>query len=253
MTVIISLPHPQMIVMSADSRKTLFLTQLDNNDQPIGKSIEFESMTKIFRVDGVGCVTLWGDNVTRVENGFPRYLHKNRTRIQTVEDLRTVIDQYLRDELQPDQEHGDVGFHVAGFMPDGTPKLYHVFWGLNRPPQDDEIPDYHSYDSNEFLALYNGRNDFVDPIVKLLVELQTQVGVLIFAEDPIQRMVLLDFIARYISNLTSDVGGEIHTILIMPGNRMVMVTNLHGSIIPRKLLASELRERYPELGIQDTE
>jgi hypothetical protein len=224
MTVLLSLPHPKMIIMVADSRKITRRTPVDFNLQPIGDSYtETGTMLKVFPVPGIGCATLWGD-VTKVEKGFPEYLRLKRDDIQTVEDFRGLVETYLRDELKADQDGEDVGFHIGGFMPDGISKLFHVFWGLDRPYIEGQSPDYRSYFSSDALALYNGRNDFVEPIIKLLVALQEQVGISIFDDDPVQRIIVADFVTRYISQFTGDVGGDIHTVLITPQNKMLYFT-----------------------------
>src|SRR5437762_2140088 len=119
MTVIISLPHSKMIIMTADSRKTTKLTRVNFELQPISQSIEYTTMTKVFPVPGAGCVTLWGDDVTRAEHGFPRYLGKHRSTVESIEDLRVLVERYLEDDLQAEQDGADVGFHVGGFAPDG--------------------------------------------------------------------------------------------------------------------------------------
>ncbi len=246
MTVLLSLPHPKMIVMCADSRKTVWSTQVDYYTLlPTGKqTIEYASMTKVFPVPGVGCITLWGE-VTRAEDGFPYFLQGHLSQVRTIEDSRTLVDHYLRHDLRADEGGEDVGFHIGGFMPGGIPKLYHVFYGWDRPRPEGQAPDYRSYDHSDFLALYNGRNDFVDPIMKLLVELQEQVGVPIFEDDPVQRIALADFVTRYISRFTPEVGGEICTVLIEPNNVIISICNPGGTISRdalRRILSDTDRE-----------
>ncbi len=244
---IISMPHPQMIVMTADSRKQTISTPVDYETfEPIGEpTVEYSSMTKVFPVPGVGCVTLWGE-VTRAERGFPAYLTTHVDEVSHVMDLRDLTERYLRDELRAEEDGQDIGFHVGGFM-DRSPKLYHVFYGWDRPRPEGQEPDYRSYDSSDALALYNGRNDFVDSIVKLLVQLQSQVGVAVFEHDPVQRMILADFVTRYISAFTPDVGGEIHTVLITPANKLLHIRNAGGAIIPRDDLRQVVNDGWLEV------
>jgi hypothetical protein len=239
MTVIISFPHPKMIIMAADSKRKLDVTRRDFDLRPLEEHVEYDDMTKVFPVPGIGCVTLWG-YVNYAEEGFPAYLEKNISHIQNIEDLRHLVETYLRHDLQADDPGEEIGFHVGGFTPHGEPRLYHIFYGRDRPSSEGEIPDFHSYPSHDRLALYNGRNDFVSPIMNLLTSLQTQVGISVFNDDSVQRIILADFLTRYISSLTLDVGGEIHTMLIRPDNSIFWVRNEKHLIIPREELTSLL-------------
>lgn len=243
MTVIISLPRPQMIIMTADSRKTTRSTEVNYETfEPLGEPrIEYVSMTKVFPVPKVGCITLWGD-VTRTELAFPQYLNNNLKQVQTVEDLRSLVDRFLRHELKAEQGDETVGFHIGGFSNDGTPKLYHTFYGCDQPRPEGQESDYRSYDHSNVFALYNGRTDFVNAIVNLLGALQVQVGIEIFGNDPTQLTVLNDFVTRYISRFTPDVGGEIHTVVMKPDNAIFYLKNSSGGMLPRDWLSNFLAE-----------
>jgi hypothetical protein len=244
MTVILSFPSSEMIIMTADSRKTTVLNQLDVQLKPIPNTtrVEFTSTQKIFPIPGIGCISMWGD-ITRSEKSFPNYLSKHLPGLKDVDDLRILVDNYLHYELQAHLDGEDIGFHVGGFALDQKPRLYHVFYGLDRPFIHGQKHDYRAYAHQDLLALYNGRNDLVAPIMRLLIDLQEQVGIAIFDNDPAKRLILADFVTRYIAQFTPDVGGQIHSALIMPKNFILHVVN-NGRILVRSELEKILKDNY---------
>ena len=99
MTVLISLPHPKMIVMAADSMKTTYVTHRNFDFNPVGHSIEYASTNKIFPVPGVGCISFWGE-LTRASLSFPVFLAEMQADVNNVEDLRAIVEEFLRTVLK---------------------------------------------------------------------------------------------------------------------------------------------------------
>jgi hypothetical protein len=243
MTLILSFPHLQFIVMASDSKKTVEGTRYYSLETAInqenGESFtDYPSANKVFRIPKVGCITFWGD-ITRAEISFPSYLNKNANAVQTVDDLRELVDSYLREELCPiEGTDGDIGFHVGGFMPNRTPRLFHIHWVSFTPNAPHEFGCSDHSNPDECLAVYNRRSDLAHPIMTLLKHLQFQVGVSILDNDPVRRIIFADFLTRYISQLTPDVGHQINTVLISPNNSMLFVRNPDHVILPYDELAN---------------
>jgi hypothetical protein len=52
----------------------------------------------------------------------------------SIDDLAELVFEYLITKYQPHKERfGDLGYHVAGFDKEQRPRLYHCFWGTDRP------------------------------------------------------------------------------------------------------------------------
>jgi len=165
MTIVFSAASPYLIAMTSDSAVTL----------DFGDSREYSTGRKSYSFPGIGCISTWG---ARDGNRIGEFLNKvgilaNK---HSVIDLANYVYDYLTQEYKPDQIGlGDLGYHVAGFDRDGSPKLFHVFWGFDqpRPPtqtkQEYKIND-HSPKNGEIFFLYNGRNDIAHFMVYLLLD-----------------------------------------------------------------------------------
>jgi hypothetical protein len=220
MTVIISSSSSKLIVMASDS----VITETIND----GSSRAYVEGRKFYPYDGVGCVTTWGRNTG---NRIGIFLDRQRISPQThsVEDLRALVFDYLRREFQPGEDEGseDVGYHVGGYDRSGKPRLFHIFWGKNRPPVgEDEIPNYHNYDHSEWLFVYNGRNDLACTVVdKLVQEVLTGQAIRYDIRTLIDRVCFCDFVVRFAAEMTPEVGLPIAINLIYPDNSIQRVFN----------------------------
>jgi len=249
MTVIISFHQPNMIIMSADSKETSTFnpdTSINDTFQPI---TDYHERMKIFPVENVGCVSMWGD-FTRIkkELDFATYLRENLNRIENVDELKIFVDKYLREDLRPHEGYGDVGFHIGGFMPSGESRLYHIFYGPNRKKEplltpEDRIPQYRGHPLPIHQVLYNGRNELVEPLLEFLNQLQQHTQISIFENDPIKHMALANFLTRYISQFIEDVGGDIYTFWIKPDNKPIGVTTIGNAVFP----TNDLRKYLDDL------
>jgi hypothetical protein len=121
MTVVFSAVSKNCIVMAADSAVT--------RDFESGTR-EYVTERKLYMVEGVGCITTWGG---RDGSNLGMFLTKewSGARGRTVSDLARSVHHWLVDECRPDDgPRADVGYHIAGFMADGLPALYHSFWNV---------------------------------------------------------------------------------------------------------------------------
>lgn len=246
MTVVFSAVIPRsLIVMAVDSAVT--------ND--FGDKREYVEGAKAFWLEGVGCVTTWGE---RTGNRVSDFLWRQNILPQThsVEDLADLVEEYLTQEYQPrDAGLGEVGYHVAGFDGHGTDRLYHVFYGFDRPRRADEHePQYkrcdHSPPGNLTAFLFNGRHDLAYIVVtKLLAEVQGGGDTRYNPSTPAGVACLADFVVRFAGELTPQVGPPFLISLISPTNRRFLIHNpgfrpiadtWHSQVVPRAR-----REEFP--------
>lgn len=222
MTILVSVASERLIAMTVDSVETRRFADHHCEYVPVRKSWFF---------DGVGCVGTWGareaNQVERslIDEGLSSATH-------SINDLADLVACYLKDEYRP-HEMGldDVGYHVAGFDRDGNPRLYHIFWGFDRPrPPSQKCRHYkrcdHSPQKGLLSSLYNGRNDLAQPVVKVLIDqlkarrdighdINTGEGLAWFA----------DFVARFAGEITPEVGPPFITHLIWPDMVAVVLKN----------------------------
>lgn len=136
MTIVFTAAAPNLIVMTADSAVTRFLQDRR----------EYEEGNKLYLFPGVGCTATWG---ARDGNQPGMWLREHLLEVsqKSVDGLAGLIYSYLSLIYQPGVRGADdVGFHVAGFT-EGQPRLYHAFWGFDRPqPADQHERTYNMYD-----------------------------------------------------------------------------------------------------------
>ena len=221
MTILLSTASASLIVMTVDSS-----VALDFDDHR-----EYREESKVFPIQGVGCVTTWG---ARDHNDIIEFLRKEVTSPDTlsIEAVADLVEHYLTKEYRPDQlALDDVGYHVAGFGDAGHPRLYHIFWGFDRPkPSDQKCRKYDRYDHspplNEVRFLYNGRNDLADFVVKkLLSEIARGRETRFDLNSSTDLALFGDFVARFAAELTPEVGPPFYTFLISPENQLQWIKN----------------------------
>ncbi len=222
MTVVFSAVIPRsLIVMAVDSAVT--------ND--FGESREYVEGAKAFWLQGVGCVATWGE---RTGNKVGEFLFRQGISAQThsVGDLADLVEQYLTRDYQP-REAGldEVGYHVAGFDRGGNGRLYHIFYGFDRPRREDERePRYKRCDHSPPGAVtpfvFNGRNDLAEMVVvKLLAEIRSGGDTRYDPNTPKGVVCLADFVLRFAAELTPQVGPPFFIHLISPTNRRLLISN----------------------------
>lgn len=160
MTILVSYASEKAIIMAVDSSITYYFY----NEE--GDYREYEEGDKAVLINKVGIVTTWGE---RNRNHLFRFLREQRISPEThsVVDLRNLVLEYLLNIYRPgDDRLDEVGYHVGGFDREGHARLFHLFWGNNRPrnPGENE-PGYHLYDHSHKTILYNGRNDLANTVV----------------------------------------------------------------------------------------
>lgn len=227
-----------LIVMTVDSAVTL-----DFEDSPR----EYDKGRKAYCFPGVGCVTTWG---ARDHNRVGEFLDRQEisAHSHSVNDLADLVWQYLTEHYRPRELNlDDVGYHVAGFNRDGRARLYHVFWGFDRPrPPQQTCREYKRYDhtppAGGIQLLYNGRNDLAHVVVQTLVDevkkggdprfdVRTSVGLACFG----------DFVARFAAELTREVGPPFLTWLISPRNQVEWIKNDKLCPVSRDKVCKSLR------------
>ncbi|MCP4374127.1 MAG: hypothetical protein GY797_39385 [Deltaproteobacteria bacterium] len=236
MTLVLSLIHPNAIIMAADSRKVDEFISVDDNFQPIGEP-RFESgeTKKLFDVSGVGCVTMWGD-ITRSRLKIDLYLDSIADKLKGPDELADAILKFLKEEVHA-EVGGNLGFHVGGFRADGSRALYHCFFGEDIGPDID--PNLNSrkfakYDHSDALAVYNGKHELADNIVKFLLALQKEVGILSWITNypPEKAARFAEFIIKHVAKVDPMVGGKVKVATIYPGNEIKLVDDRITDSLP---------------------
>jgi hypothetical protein len=236
MTIVFSAILPQLIVMAVDSAVTL----------DFGNSREYRLGRKSYFYPGVGCVTTWG---VRDANRIGDYLERLQISPgrHTVEDLADFVYQYLLQDYRPDQlGFDDVGYHVAGFDRQGRARLFHVFWGFDRPKSPEQAErKYEKYDHSplptEIQFLYNGRNDLAHVVVQTMLNQLTGGSETRFhLNDSVSIVCFADFVVRFGSELTPEVGPPFLTYLISPRNESAKIRNNQLYPVNRDAVIDEL-------------
>lgn len=212
MTLTLSLIHPEAAIMAADSRKRVELTQVNFETlEPIGDTrVEWDETTKLCVVRGVGCVSMWGD-ITRAENKISNYLLSEAEKLTGPSDLADSLMHFLREEIHA-EDGGDIGFHVGGYMPDGSKALYHVFSGSDIGPEVDPKNNPQKFEKYNHgalgVALFNGKHEIAYSIFQFLLALQNEVGIATWFSNhrPEIAVRFADFVIRYAARIDPTVG-----------------------------------------------
>lgn len=224
MTVVFSVASKNCVLMAADSAVSL----------DFGSSREYETGRKLYHVEGVGFVGTWG---ARNANAIGRFLASNWSHSdgRTVNDLARAVHAWLIGEYKPDVIGvGDVGYHVAGFLPDGSPALHHSFWNV---PGDASSRGSYTHqmigpngDITQFL--YNGRHDLAERVVgALLNEIRTGKDTKFSPKSNGGLLYLGHLIMRFASELTPEVGPPFVVRLMLPTGAS-LVRRLEMSPVP---------------------
>ena len=238
MTIVFSGILPDLIVMTVDSAVALNFED----------SREYETGRKSYFFSGVGNVTTWG---ARDCNRIGDFLYKQNIAFNThsVEELANPVEQYLVKEYRPHELNlDDVGYHVAGFTHQREPRLYHIFWGFDRPrPVNQTCREYKKYDhspsSGGITYLYNGRNDLAETVVRtLLAEVRIGVGMRFDPRTHEGLVRLGDLVVRFAAEVTPEVGPPFFTYLISPLNKAVTIKSEGICAINPQIPSEKLRE-----------
>lgn len=239
MTIIFSAAAPSLIVMTVDSAVTLDCS---------GRR-EYITGRKAYLLPGVGCVATWG---ARDGNQIGRFLEKHEiiSTNYSVERLASLVFKYLTEEYCPrDRNLDDVGYHVAGFDRNGRARLFHVFYGFDRPrTSEQKEQEYKICDHSPAIGtasfVYNGRNDLAEIMVHTLLEqIQRSVPTHFDLTKPEGLISFGDFITRFAGELTPEVGPPFLTHVISSQNETVRLMN--DGFCPLDL--TEVRNKLREL------
>ena len=212
---------------------------------------EYSTGRKAYLYPEVGCVATWG---ARNGNQIGRFLeqHKINSGNYSVDELKSLVYRYLTDDYRPHESNiDDVGYHIAGFDRDGRARLFHVFYGFDRPTRPgQQRREYQTYDHSpnpdSATLLYNGRNDLAEIMVLSLLDLIRMNAPTRFDLTTTNGLVRLgDFIARFAAELTPEVAPPFMIHLISPHNQARKIRN--NSLCP--LDGAEIQKSLKELGI----
>lgn len=218
MTLIITIPHPQGIVMGADSRKTTELKQISESaTTSFDPFFEFSEMNKVYTIPKIGCITCWGD-LTSIGLKLKEFTCNLKSNIKTVKDLAYGLLDLLNKNIVPENNE-EVGFHVTGYL-NGIPKIYHTFYGRETGESSEVEQRCIIHDELNLLALYNGKPGYAHNIIQFLLHLEKEVGMVKWLTklDLSVTISFITFLLRYASNLDKTIGGTIRIITILSDN-----------------------------------
>ena len=216
MTIIFSVVTKTIIVMASDSAITNYFSE----------SKEYDIDSKSYFVQDAACVTTWG---SRDGNQIGRFVHNlsNSSQKYSIEIIKEKVFDYLQNEYNPkDMDLDDVGYHIGGYTESGQPKLYHVFWGYDRPRRPEQLyREYkicdHSLNQGDIHFLYNGRNDIAESIVHSILRLfRDNSDVKFRFNDAVDIIRFSDFVVRVGCELTPEVGLPIVIRFLLPNNKV---------------------------------
>jgi hypothetical protein len=200
--------------MATDGRKTVELMSLDPETlTPIGeRRIEYYRTRKLFHIQNVGCISIWGD-FTNIELSLRAFLLKLISAQIEIEKLADSLLQFLKENIDP-SNNNDVGFHVGGFSADGYPKLFHVFFGVDRGPDintKNNPQGFKKYDHSNFVALYNGANDKAYLIINFILTIEQELGIINWITKHSVEIAkkFIELIIKQVSQVEPTVGEEI--------------------------------------------
>jgi hypothetical protein len=268
MTILLTIASPSCITMTVDSAIT----------NTFSTHVEYETGRKAYHIQGVGCVSTWGE---RVGNRIGEFLTDQslESRHATVDELADLVLTYLTDDYAPDKDELiDVGFHVAGYDTKGSPfprpRIFHIFYGFDRPRRPDQtVPSYQKYDHSpqsifDISFLYNGRNDLAQAAVQAqLNEAHEDYNRQIMLESasgitmeevaaarnslraqrhnlltPVGQVSFSDFVARFAAEVTKEVGPPFLTFVISQQNRVGWIRNDEFRPLERPAIVTVLEQ-----------
>jgi len=200
--------------MATDGRKTIELTTADFETlTPIGeKRIEYCNTRKLFHIQNVGCISMWGD-FTKIEFPLREYLLKLSSKQLEIEILADSLLEFLKKNIDA-TNNNDVGFHIGGYSSNGNPKLFHVFFGVDRGPTINPLnnpQEFKKYDHSNFVALYNGANDKAHLIINFILTLERELGIVKWITNYNVEVAkkFVELIIKQVSLIEPSVGEEI--------------------------------------------
>lgn len=241
MTILYSFASKERIIMAADSAKVREYTSGER---------EYHVCTKSYQYKKIGCLCTWG---VRDHNEINDFVYpKLNSEINNVDELADVVDDYLRNHYKAKENNlDDVGYHVAGFNSDKECRLYHIFWGFDRPrPQDQKERKYEKYDHSppdgKVFFLFNGRNELAEVVIKnFWAELQNYKSSRYDIKNPVDLVKFSDLVTRFCSEITKDVAPPFYYYLISPENEIELIKN--ESMTPLK--ENEIKEKLRKINL----
>ncbi len=233
MTVVFTAVSADWIVAAADSAVTL-----DFADHR-----EYETGRKFWAIPGVGSLSTWG---ARDGNLIGRKLDAEWSKAdgRSVDDLARAAHAYLTSEFQP-REHalGDAGYHIAGFMSDGTPRLFHSYF---ENPRDSGRQSFYDFQDIAIAPgvkqfLYNGRNDLAHTLITLVLdELKAGRATRLRVDSVAEACFLAHFVVRIAAEITPEVGPPFLLRVLLPSGESRMLRYETMDRVPLEVFEQEL-------------
>ncbi len=161
MTMVITAATENFLVMVNDSA---VVNDFSDNHK------EYETGVKRYVLDGVGCVSMWGE---RCGNRLVKHLTESNLNTEnSIQELAIEVNRYLTEEYRPHEEPlSDTGYHVGGLDQDNRPSIYHVFWNVSAgqgPAAQLGSYSFQHYRPEKPFILHNGRNELVNLVISAL-------------------------------------------------------------------------------------
>ncbi len=232
MSLIVSITHPEAIIMASDTKIITRITSEEynqsNNIKMVSRGTESSEQRKTFEISNIGCLSFWGET-TRTLTEINQFKEKFIKADDDIVSFSQKFYDFLKIDIKPDT---DIGFHLGGYDRTGIRKLYHIFYGVQEGEEDKGIGFYKNEEDtgviNKYKILYNGKPQYTHEAIILLKELESRGYLVSPAEHTIEdnknlAVSLINHTARIISRYDSiqSVGGHINVFIIYPGNRII--------------------------------
>jgi hypothetical protein len=186
--------------------------------------IEYDTGRKFMSVAGAGLVTTWGN---RVGNTIFSALAK-QPNLRDVDDLSSAVVGFLRNEYQPHTMGEHVGYHVGGFTASGQARLYHHYWNptlAEGQPEKGYGSELHEPKLGHTIFLYNGRDELANTVVGAFINQLNSGRPVRFPRSAPGYCQLAQFIVRFASEISPEVGPPILTHVLNPNNEVKTITS----------------------------
>ena len=187
---------------------------------------EYTTEKKSVAFKGLGCVATWGE---RTGNRIFQFLDQLDAENQemSIEDLAKLVKEYLQNSYRPHEDaRGDIGIYVTGFDHSGSPRLFQNLWAREaRNSEESSEYIYHFYDSSPvpktLRFYYDGRFNLAQSVFEVIIdELNGGTEIPFDLSSEVGRVMLHDFVLRFSSEITQDVGPPFITYLVNPSNEI---------------------------------
>ena len=231
MSLIISITHPEAIIMASDTRIiTTYTTCQDDGEELVptdNVDKQISDRRKTSKVRDIGCLSFWGE-ATRTPGYIEQFIGGIIKPDDDVVSASEKLYQYLRNDIRPDDH---LGFHLGGYDRTGLRKLYHIFYsiqiGEEHKGRDFYKNEEDSGTGDKYKIVYNGEPKYAHQGMALMKELESKGYLVSPANHTLESckglaVSLINHTAKMVKEEAESqtVGGNIKLLTVFPGNKI---------------------------------